>query len=213
VLVTDYAAGRRGDEDLSETERDRAGEIAFRFYFGLAWRDGIAAGDPHPENLVLARDGRLCVLDFGLLRELDANSVAGERDVMRALAARDPDGVQAALTALGYAPDPGARDEVFEHLEAAGEWLVADEGFRRIDPEYVARILEAGYPPRSPYFGAMRRLRLPAPTLLMRRLEVRVLALLGDLRAGADWSAIAAEYHSGGPPSTALGREDRAFFA
>jgi hypothetical protein len=44
VLITDYVEGRRGDE-LAEQERDRAGEIAFRFYLGLACLEGIVAAD------------------------------------------------------------------------------------------------------------------------------------------------------------------------
>jgi hypothetical protein len=42
----------------------------------------------------------------------------------------------------------------------------------------------------------MRRLSMPAQTLLMRRMELGVLALLGDLNAGGDWGAITA----GGTP-------------
>jgi len=82
----------------------------------------------------------------------------------------------------------------------------------RIDREYVGEIVEQGYPPRSPHFAAMRRMNVPAPTLLLRRMELQVLSLLGELGAGADWGAIAAEHHSGTPVSTALGREDLAFF-
>ena len=59
----------------------------------------------------------------------------------------------------------------------------------------------------------MRRMSMPPPTLLLRRMEVQVLALLGELHAGADWGAITAEHHSGKPASTVLGREDHAFFA
>ena len=73
-------------------------------------------------------------------------------------------------------------------------------------------LIEAGYPPRSPYFESMRRLNVPPPTLLMRRMELQMLMLLGALEAGGDWGAIAAEHHSGRPPATALGREDHAFF-
>ena len=101
---------------------------------------------------------------------------------------------------------------LLEHLATAGEWMVAD-GFRRVDAEYVKQILELGYPPHSPYFASMRHLRMPPPTLLLRRMELQVLALLGELHAGADWGAITAEHLSGEPPSTALGREDHAFFA
>ena len=81
---------------------------------------------------------------------------------------------------------------------------------RRIDPGYVARVFELGYPPRSPYLAVMRQLRMPPRTLLLRRMEVQLLALLGDLHAAADWGAIAGEHHAGAPASTPLGREDHA---
>jgi hypothetical protein len=43
-------------------------------------------------------------------------------------------------------------------------------------------------------------------------MEVQMLSLLGELRAGGDWAAITAEYWGRRPPSTELGREDAAFF-
>ncbi len=215
VLVTEYVDGQRADAiaGLSDAERDRIGEVAFRFFFGLAWRDGTIAGDPLPDNCILWPDGRLCLLDFGLLRDLDAAYLESERGIMAALAAGSAQGVHDGLSDLGYLPDPDAFDpgELLELLETAGEWLVAP-GFRRVDAEYVGRVVEVGYPPRSPHFASMRRLRLSPPTLLLRRMELQVLSLLGDLRAGADWSTIAAEHYSATPPSTALGREDAAFF-
>jgi len=214
VLVTEYVDGLRADEikHLGDAERDRIGEIAFRFFFELVWRHGAVAGDPHPDNCILCPDGRLCLLDFGLLRDLEADYLEGERDVMRALTDEDPRRVHAGLSRLGYLREPQAfdRDALLEHLATAGEWLLA-QGFRRVDPAYVTQILELGYPPRSPHFALMRRLRKPPPTLLLRRMEIQVLSLLGDFHAGADWGAITAEHHSGKPASTALGREDHAF--
>jgi hypothetical protein len=50
---------------------------------------------------------------------------------------------------------------------------------------------------------------MPAQTLLLRRMEVQLLSLLGELGAGGDWAAITAEHHSGKPASTDLGREER----
>jgi hypothetical protein len=94
----------------------------------------------------------------------------------------------------------------------AGEWLLAP-GLRRLGPADVDRTVELGYPPRSPWFAQMRRMSLPASALLLRRMELQVMSLLGDLRAGGDWGALAAEHHAGEPPSTDLGREDAAFFA
>jgi ABC1 atypical kinase-like domain len=213
MLVTEYVDGRPlGDvERLDEDERDRVGEIAFRFFFGLVRRHGIVAGDPAVDNLVLCRDGRLCVLDFGLMRDLDADYLEGERELMRALAERDADALHAGLSALGYLPEPERfdRSALLEHLHTAGEWFVAP-GVRRLDPEDVRRTLELGYPPRSPWFSQMRRQRLPPSTLLLRRMEAVVLATLGQLRAAADWGTISAEYWAGSSPSTALGREEGA---
>jgi predicted unusual protein kinase regulating ubiquinone biosynthesis (AarF/ABC1/UbiB family) len=215
VLVTEYVDGI-GPQDigrLPEAQRDRVGEIVFRFYFGLAWRDGVVAGDPHPDNCLLCADGRLCLLDFALLRDLEPAYLEGERDIMRAVAARDPQGVHDGLASLGYLPEPPDFDPetLLEHLATAGEWLLAP-GFRRLEPDDVARIVEVGYPPRSPWFALMRGERIAPPTLLLRRMEVQVLSVLAELRAGADWGAIAAEHHAGEPAGTALGREDRAFF-
>lgn len=214
VLVTEYIEGLRADQikDLDDAERDRIGEIAFRFFFGLVWRDGVVAGDPHPDNCILSPDGRLCVLDFGLLRDLDAEYLEGERHIMRAIADDDPDRVHDGLSSLGYLPEPESldRDALMEHLATAGEWRLA-HGFRRIEPEDVGQILALGYPPHSPYFALMRRLSMPPATLLLRRMEVQLLMVLGGFRAGADWGAITAEHHSGKPVSTEVGSEDHAF--
>jgi predicted unusual protein kinase regulating ubiquinone biosynthesis (AarF/ABC1/UbiB family) len=216
VLVTDYVEGLGAQEieGLADAERDRVGELVFRFFFGLAWRDGVVAGDPHPDNCLLCADGRLCLLDFGLLRDLEADYIEGERAVMQAIAAGDPRGVHDGLSRLGYLPEPEAvdADALLDHLATASDWLLG-RGLRRLERGDVDRIVELGYPPRSPWFGQMRRLRMPPPTLLLRRMEVQVLAVLGELRAGADWGAIAAEHHGADPPATELGREDRAFFA
>ena len=215
VLVTEYVDGLRSEEikQLDETQRDNIGEIVFRFFFGLLWRERIVAGDPHPDNCLLCPDGRVCLLDFALLRGLEREHLDGERAVMRAITDADPDAVHTALEHLGYlaktqSSDPAA---LLEHLATAGEWLLA-KGFRRIDPGYVHRTLELGYPPRSPWMSVLRHLTLPPRTLLLRRMEVQMLSLLADLRAGGDWPMIAAEHWADQPPSTPLGREDAAFF-
>jgi predicted unusual protein kinase regulating ubiquinone biosynthesis (AarF/ABC1/UbiB family) len=215
VLVTEHVDGLGFAElaRVDQTERDRIGEIVFRFFFGLVWREHIVCGDPHPDNCILCADGRVCVLDFAPQRKLDREYLEGERDVMRAVADADPDAVHGALERLGYLAQAESYDPaaLLEHLATAGEWLLVD-AFRKIDPGYVRRTLELGYPPRSPWLSIMQRLTLPPPTLLLRRMEVQMLSLLGELRAGGNWAAIAAEHWAGRPPSTELGREDAAFF-
>ena len=54
---------------------------------------------------------------------------------------------------------------------------------------------------------------LPPEAILIRRMHGIVAIVLGQLRAGADWGAIASEYFHGEPPATPLGEAEAAFFA
>src|SRR6202012_468678 len=58
VMVSEYVEGT-GFEDLKtypQEDRDRIGEILFRFYFGCLYRHGQFSGDPHPGNSRLMDD-------------------------------------------------------------------------------------------------------------------------------------------------------------
>jgi hypothetical protein len=54
---------------------------------------------------------------------------------------------------------------------------------------------------------------LPPESILIRRMHGIVAVVLEQLRAGADWGAIAAEYLHGEPPVTPLGHAEADFFA
>jgi hypothetical protein len=213
VLVSEYLDAPRLLDvvKLDQGQRDRVGEIVFRFFFGLVRHAKIVAGDPAAENLLLCPDGRVGVVDFGLVRDLDAGYLEGERQLLQAIAEQDVGALHDGLTALGYLPEPEAFEPaaLLEHL-TAGAWFLAP-GPRRLNPEDADRTLELAYPPRTPWFGQLRRQRLPPPTLLARRMEAVLLPVLAELGAEADWGAISAEHWAGAGPSTALGREDRAF--
>ena len=58
----------------------------------------------------------------------------------------------------------------------------------------------------------MNQFTLPPETILIRRMHGIVGVVLGQLRAGADWGAIAAEYLHGEPPATPLGEAEAEFF-
>src|SRR6201996_1940224 len=91
VLVSEYIEGERFEavRRLDEPQRDSYGEIVFRFYFGLLYRDRLALGDPHPGNYLLRPDGRVGFLDYGLLRDVSAERVGTERRTAAAVRAGD----------------------------------------------------------------------------------------------------------------------------
>ncbi|HXB17091.1 MAG TPA: AarF/UbiB family protein [Solirubrobacteraceae bacterium] len=220
VLVSEYVEGegfeavRRADE----AQRDRYGEIVFRFHFGLLYRDRIGLGDPHPGNYLLTADGRVCFLDFGLVRHVTAGRVAAERAI--ALAVRDGDGeaVKAALLAGGYLPAGGADavDAAFAlgMMRMATKWY-AVPGHRRFAPD-GERPRRDREPLDSEERAAARmqvnQFTLPPEAILIRRMHGVVAIVLRQLRAGADWGAIAGEYLHGAPPATPLGQAEADFF-
>ena len=59
----------------------------------------------------------------------------------------------------------------------------------------------------------MNQFTLPPESILIRRMHGIVAVVLEQLRAGADWGAIAAEYMHGASPATPLGRAEADFLA
>ena len=220
VLVSEYVDGERFEtvRRVDEAQRDRYGEIVFRLYFGLLYRDRIALGDPHPGNYLLCADGRVCFLDFGLLREVDASRVAAERAIAFAVRGRDAEALKAALRAGAYLPasraDAVDADFALGLMRRAIRWY-AVPGERRFGPDDPRRDLERERPDQEER-AAMRvqlnQFTLPPEAILIRRMHRIVAVVLGQLRAGADWGAIAAEYLHGESSSTALGDAEAAFF-
>jgi hypothetical protein len=58
----------------------------------------------------------------------------------------------------------------------------------------------------------MRRLTMPPQALLVRRMEGLIFTTLGELRAGADWYALASEFFADAPASTELGEADSEYW-
>jgi predicted unusual protein kinase regulating ubiquinone biosynthesis (AarF/ABC1/UbiB family) len=220
VLVSEYVEGDRFEvvRRADEPQRDRYGEIVFRFFFGLLYRDRIALGDPHPGNYLLRPDGRVCFLDFGLLRDVDAVRVAGERAIALAVRDRDAAGVKAALIAAGYLP-AGRADAVddawaLRMMRLATKWY-AVPGERRFSPDHSrsGRDFERGNgEQRAAGKNQVHQFTLPPESILIRRMHGIVVVVLQQLRAGADWGAIAAEYLHGAPAATDLGQAEADFF-
>jgi predicted unusual protein kinase regulating ubiquinone biosynthesis (AarF/ABC1/UbiB family) len=226
VLVSEYVEGERFDavRRRSQEVRDRYGEVVFRYFFGLLYRDRIALGDPHPGNYLLRPDGRVAFLDYGLMRDADAERVEAERAIARAVRAREADALKAALIAGGYLPAERAdivdAGLALRMMRRATRWY-AVPGHRRFPTERPHRGREPGGPGREPLDAAQRaaireqihQFTVPPDAVLIRRMHGVVAIVLTQLRAGADWGAIAAEYLHGEPPATALGNAEAAFFA
>jgi predicted unusual protein kinase regulating ubiquinone biosynthesis (AarF/ABC1/UbiB family) len=224
VLVTDRVRGIRFDElarDGTEDERQRVGEIVFRYAFGSIGRFRLFNGDPHPGNYLVEEEGsaadggrRVAFLDYGSVKMFTRERYASMRAVEDAVARADQDEAIAALREAGFLPRNADVDEALLH-----EWFrlytrpVHDEQPFTFTPEYAAEVIRSTTDPRSPYTDVLRRLNLPADYLLLNRIQWGLNSVLARLCATNDWQSIRDEYTTDeAPPATELGELDASWW-
>ncbi len=217
VIVSEFVAGR-GFEDINAAaipaERDRLGEIVFRFYFGCMYRHHQFSGDPHPGNFLAMDDGRVCFLDFGLFKVIDPRIAEVELQTQRLVDAGDADALRALWAREGFLRDE-ERMEPARLLEFArsSTWWYTEDVELTLTPEIASEIVLGVATPMGEHFARMRHENFPREYLFGRRLEHMTLAVLGQLGATANWHRIAREWTFGEAPVTELGAAEAAFYA
>jgi predicted unusual protein kinase regulating ubiquinone biosynthesis (AarF/ABC1/UbiB family) len=216
VIVTEFVSGAGFEEmrSASGAERDRIGEILFRFYFGSMYRYRRFSGDPHPGNMLGLADGRIAFLDFGLFKTIDRDVAALELDCQRATIDGDAAGLHRLMSEAGFLPRGDVIDaaELIEFVRDGIWWYTTDESIR-IDQAIVNRAFIQTTDVRSTHFHTARHQDIVPEHLFGRRLELLTLAVLGQLEAEANWYRIACEWIYGDEPVTELGRAEAAWAA
>ncbi len=215
VLVTEWIDGVGFDEvrRLSQPERDRFGEIVFRFCFGSVYHLQHFNADAHPGNYLLMDDGRVAFLDFGMTKRLAAEQIELEIAAIQAAVENDPRAVRDALADIGYIkrPDRIDAEKLMRHVKAVGGWYMDDREIT-IDSGIVMTAVEAMTDPRSEFYDLVRQQSLPAHELMGQRMQTGVLAVLGQLNATRNWMRIAKEWWFADEPATELGVAEWDYF-
>jgi predicted unusual protein kinase regulating ubiquinone biosynthesis (AarF/ABC1/UbiB family) len=215
VLVTELVEGLGFEQvkQLPHDSRSRFGEIVFRGSFGSIYHLQHFNADPHPGNYVLLDDGRVAFLDFGMTKKLDHEQIVLEQRAVDAAFHEDPELLRRALHDLGFVKNPSKLDaeRLMEHTKAVSGWFLEDREIE-ISARRVMKIIESTNDPRSEYYDLMRRESLPADELMGRRMEIGVVAVLGQLRAKRNWHRIMREWIYADPPATELGEQEWEYF-
>jgi predicted unusual protein kinase regulating ubiquinone biosynthesis (AarF/ABC1/UbiB family) len=216
VMVAEWVDGMSFDEVLAlpQPERDRIGEILDRFFLGSMHLMGRFNTDPHPGNYRAQRDGRVAFFDFGNTKIVSPEWLASTKRIIQALLEQDTDRYLEEAVELGYFLPSTTVDAqwLLTQTVAAEEWWLRDEPLT-IDPDYVARMLALMMDISPQAITLLRQVKLPPEEIWFRRVQVGVFAVLGQLRATANWHRIMREYVFGEHPSTELGGQERAFWA
>jgi len=216
VLVSEFVTGV-GFEELKrrpQAERDRIGEVIFRFFLGCLYRHRQFSGDPHPGNFMLLDDGRVAFLDFGLFKRLDSEPVELELACQRAVCEGDAATVHRLLAESGFLPEPDRVDpeDLLAFISDAIWWYTTADREVALTPEIATQVMIESSDPRSSHFRQMRHQDMRPEHLFGRRMEMLTLAVLSQLRARANWHRIAREWMYGEDPVTELGRKEADFY-
>ncbi len=216
VMVSEFVSGV-GFEELKtrpQAERDRIGEIVFRFFLGCLYRHRQFSGDPHPGNFLLLDDGRVAFLDFGLFKRMDSEPVELELACQRAVAEGDAATLHELLAQSGFLPDPAKvnPDELLAFIRDAIWWYTTADEVVELKPEIATQVMIESSDPRSSHFRQMRHQDMRPEHLFGRRMEMLTLAVLSQLHARNNWHRIAREWMYGDEPVTDLGREEADFY-
>ncbi|MFE6857447.1 ABC1 kinase family protein [Nocardia sp. NPDC057668] len=209
VLVTEFFEGMGFEEmrELPAAERDRIGELAYRFYVGSMYRHHEFCGDPHPGNLLRGADGRIAFLDFGLYKTMDPVNVELERQIVRAAGEERAEDLYDLLVAHEIVdPEAGiGPQDCLEYIWSAAAWHLLPEPLT-ITPELATGAMVLAIDPRAARFAGMRQQQFPPEHVFSRRADFFTFGLLGQLGATNNWHAIAREWIYGEPPTTEIGR-------
>ncbi len=213
VLTTELATGARYDEVVEswpQQERDLAGETIFRFVFGCLYRYRVFNGDPHPGNYLFAGNGRVSFLDFGLVKWFSDDDVTNLISMVRTMVTEpDPAGFRSAIEKAGFLrPGTDLTDgEIVDYFRHYYE-LVLSRGPSSFSPEYASEyasetlrhFFDANHP-------VLKAANVPAPFVILQRINLGLYAVLAGLGSVADWRAVADEIWPfvGARPSTRLG--------
>jgi predicted unusual protein kinase regulating ubiquinone biosynthesis (AarF/ABC1/UbiB family) len=216
VLTQDLAEGLRWPQALQADRalRDRWGEAMFRFFFGGLREVRAYNTDPHPGNYLFRSDGSVSFLDFGCVKRLHADQVLQGQDTVRAVMHQDADALWRIFIELGVfdATKAPAPEEILEWYSHSFEMLLAPQPFT-FTPEVVAREIQAEFSATGNAGRIVRSARAVKDYVFITRIDLGLTAVLGELRATADWRSIQAELDEGAPPSTEMGKAAAEFRA
>jgi predicted unusual protein kinase regulating ubiquinone biosynthesis (AarF/ABC1/UbiB family) len=219
VLTTDLAEGVRFDvmEGWDQAQRDLAAEAIYRFVFRSLYRLRAFNGDPHPGNYLFQPDGRVTFLDFGLVKHFTEPEIGVFGDMIQAMVIEgDTARYRHIIEQIGLLK-PGAPvsdQQVHEYFSHFYEFVMHDEVVT-ITPQWSTDAVSRYFDPSGPYGPVIKAANLPASFVIIQRINLGLMAILGDLHATGNFRGIAEELWPwvDGPPASPMGEAEAAWLA
>ena len=216
VLTSEFVAGRPFETVYDETDevKERVAEVLYRFVFRGLNRLHVFNGDPHPGNYLLADDGRIAFLDFGLVKYFEQAEVEQFARLIRGMIERDPAGFRRTAEEVNVLqPDaPFGDQEIYDWFAAYYE-LILDDTAITFTSDYSTSLLRQTFDAKTN--AILRHANVPPTFALIQRINLGLFSILGKLGATANWRRISEELWewTDAPPSTPMGHSEAAWLA
>jgi predicted unusual protein kinase regulating ubiquinone biosynthesis (AarF/ABC1/UbiB family) len=214
ILTTELAEGARFDEveQWSQAERDLAAEAIYRFVFRSIYQLHAFNGDPHPGNYLFRPGGHVTFLDFGLVKRYQPDEVALFESLIRTIVVEHdiPAFRRILEDAKLLRPDPSLTDDDIEGYFGHFYELVMRDRVFTVEPEYSSETVRMYFDANGRYAHVARAANVPPAFVITQRINLGLVAVLGRLRATANFRRIAEELwpFTAGPPSTPMGEAE-----
>jgi predicted unusual protein kinase regulating ubiquinone biosynthesis (AarF/ABC1/UbiB family) len=177
-----------------EPERNAAALRYVRFLFAGPSVVGLLHADPHPGNFKIMSDGRLGVVDFGLVARLPQGLPPAMGRILRIAMKGDAKRVVEGLRQEGFVASDIDAADLMEYLGPFVEPAAVEE-FEFSRDWMREQFLRVRNPAASG--GVAMKLNLPPSYLLIHRVWMGGLAVLSQLNARAAFGDVLAEFLPG----------------
>jgi len=194
----DYATFCR---TAAEDDRNAASATIWRFMFRALFKHGVLYADPHPGNYRFLGGGRVAFLDYGCVKRLSPELVAGTKRYVIAAMEKDWDAFErACIEVLGYDPsDPESFKLFIDYSRLVIEPLTTDGPFRHtheVAREAVAFLVRGGKKIIKPKEGDVlpnlpKPIHMPQDHTFMNRLQWGLASVMAGLGGVGNWRSIA----------------------
>jgi ubiquinone biosynthesis protein len=172
IRIDEYA--RLDREGYDRKELARKGGAAF---FKMVLQDGLFHADPHPGNIFVLPDGRLGLVDFGIMGRVTEENMEYFASIFLALASHDYDDMVRLYVDMGFLSEETVDIEKFQRE-------MKEDLVELLEPYYVMQVkqIEFGaYVDRVTQILIRHHMRLPSNLYLMDKALITLEGILKQL--------------------------------
>ena len=196
VMVSEWVEGVPFSTAATLPDQERS-EMALRyvrFLFAAPSKVGLLHADPHPGNFKILADGRLGVIDFGLVARLPNGLPSAMGRILRIAQSGNALQVKEGLEREGFLRGDVDADDLYDYLSPFVEPASVPEF--QFNRDWMREQFNRVRDP-SASGGVAMRLNLPPNYLLIHRVWLGGLAVLAQLDARAPFASVLEEFLPG----------------